>query len=224
MSRMVQISELSFYTRQGRRILEDITLRIDRGELAFLIGAPGAGKTLLLKLIYGELKPDQGQILVDGLNVTRIGSGKLKKLRRRIGMAPQNPTLIIRKTVHENIIFTLRSLGQSLKEARRKSEEALKAVSLWDVKDFPLNNLSSAEIRKLSIACGISKDPVLLLCDGPLFELDQESKMEVCNGIKRVHERKRVTLLATARALDFNENFQARRIFLGEGKVVEGES
>ncbi len=224
MSRMIQISELSFYTPEGRRILEDITLRIDRGELAFLIGAPGAGKTLLVKLIYGELRPDQGQILVDGLNVTRIGNVKLKKLRRRIGMAPQNPTLIMRKTVYENIIFILRSLQQPLKEARRKSEEALKAVSLWDVKDLSLNNLSSAEIRKLSIACGISKDPVLLLCDGPFFELDQESKVEVSEAINRAHERKQVTLLATARALDFNENSQARRIFLREGKVVEEEN
>lgn len=224
MSRMIQISELSFYTREGRRILEDITLRIDRGELAFLIGSPGAGKTLLLKLIYGELRPDQGQILVDGLNVTRVGDLKLKKLRRRIGMVPQNPTLIMRKTTYENIIFILRSLQLPLKEAKRKSEEALKAASLWDVKDFPLNNLSPAEIKKLSIACAISNDPVLLLCDGPFFELDQEAKMEVYEAIRRVHERKQVTLLATARALDFNENFQARRIFLQEGKAVGGES
>lgn len=224
MSRMIQISELSFYTPEGRRVLEDITLRIDRGELAFLIGAPGAGKTLLVKLIYGELRPDQGQILVDGLNVTQIGRGKLKKLRRRIGMAPQNPTLIERKTVYENIVFRLRSLQQPLKEAKRKSEEALKATGLWELKDFPLNNLSPAEVRKLSIACGISNDPVLLLCDGPFFKLDRESKMEVWEAINKVHEHKRVTTLATARALDFDQNLPARRIFLREGRVMEGES
>lgn len=223
MSRLIQISELSFYTDEGRRILEDITLRVDRGELVFLIGPPGSGKTLFLKILYGELRPGQGQILVDGLNVTRIGREKLLKLKRRVGIVPQNPTLIGRKTVYENIIFRLKSLNQPTGEAKRKTEEALKTVGLLDLKDLPLNNLSMTEARKLSIACAISNDPVLLLCDDPFSGLAQEAREEVLETIKRVHRRKYITLIATTRGLKLKEDFKHRKIFLHDGIHEEEE-
>lgn len=223
MSRLIQISELSFYTDEGRRILEDITLRVDRGELVFLIGPPGSGKTLLLKLLYGELVPNKGQILVDGLNVTRIGKEKLLKLRRRIGLVPQKPKFITRKIVYDNVIFRLRSLNQPTEEAKRKTEEALRAVNLDQLRDFPVHNLSPVELKKLSIACAISNDPVLLLCDCPFSKLDQEEEEEILAAIKRVHQRKRITLIAATREAKSIQDFQPRKLLLNDGRVEEGE-
>ncbi|MCK5247548.1 ATP-binding cassette domain-containing protein, partial [Candidatus Bipolaricaulota bacterium] len=107
---MIQVSELHFSTEDGIKILEDIHLRVDQGELMVILGPAASGKSLLLGLLGAQIPPQRGQILVHGRNVARLGPNKMLTLRRRVGVYPQG-FVPLPRTVHENVTFKLRALG-----------------------------------------------------------------------------------------------------------------
>ena len=110
MSLIIQVSELHFSSDDGIKVLEDIHLRVDRGELLFLVGPAAAGKSVLLGLLATQIPPQRGQILVHGRNIARLSRQKAFELRRRIGFLPQG-FVPLPKTVLDNVFFKLRTLG-----------------------------------------------------------------------------------------------------------------
>jgi cell division transport system ATP-binding protein len=198
--------------------LNDITFSCEKGEFVFLTGPSGAGKTTMLKLIIREEIPLNGQILVNGQNVSSIPVSKIPRLRRSIGVVFQDFKLIKSKTVFENVTFVLKTLGVELKERRKRAYNVLKQVGLQHKTNaYPLE-LSGGEQQRVAVARAIVNDPVLLLADEPTGNLDPEMAAEIMNLFEKINRRGTTILIAT-HDRDMIHRMRKRVITLHGGKL-----
>lgn len=218
MSILVQVSELRFVTPEGKSILEDVTLRVDHSELVFLVGAPSSGKSLILKLLCHELRPQHGQILVDDRNVTRLHPSKLPAFRRRLGIVPQELTLP-RRTVVDALAFKLGSLGFAQDEIDALTEEILETVTMRDAADTLVAELDRAQQKIFALALAACHNPVLVLIDEPFGGLEYEDSQRVLGSLQAVHERKRVAMLIATREKKWALRSGARIVYLWAGRT-----
>ncbi len=205
---------------QDNTALCDVTVEIEKGEFVFLTGPSGAGKTTFLKLIFREEIPSQGQILVNGRNVSAIPESKIPYLRRSIGVVFQDFKLLKRKTVFENVAFVLRVMGISKAERKRRAFQVLKQVSLHHkMHAYPMQ-LSGGEQQRVAIARSLINEPVLLLADEPTGNLDPELALEIMNLFKEINNRGTTILVAT-HDRELITRMRKRVIALERGRVVE---
>jgi cell division transport system ATP-binding protein len=181
----------------GQTALDRVSFEIPRGQFVFLTGASGAGKTSLLRLIFREDVPDEGQILVNGRNVSSIPPSKIPYLRRTIGVVFQDFRLIPRKTVFENITYLPRILGADTKAQKKLAYNALRRVGLSHrVNAFPLE-LSGGEQQRVAIARALMNEPEILIADEPTGNLDPDLSWEILRLFLEVNLRGTTVLLAT---------------------------
>jgi cell division transport system ATP-binding protein len=177
--------------------LVDVTLAIDKGEFVFLTGPSGAGKTTLLKLLFREELPSEGQILVNGRNITALPVRQVPLLRRSIGVVFQDFKLLPRKTILENVALVLRILGVPLQERKNRAYRVLKMVGLHHkLQSFPLE-LSGGEQQRVAIARALINEPVILLADEPTGNLDPDLAVEIMDLFKEINARGTTVLVAT---------------------------
>jgi cell division transport system ATP-binding protein len=201
--------------------LDDVTLSIDKGEFVFLTGPSGAGKTTFLKLIFREESPTQGQILVNGRNVSAIPESKIPFLRRSIGVVFQDFKLLKRKTVVENVAFVLRVMGVPAADRKRRAFHILKQVGLHHKMNvYPLQ-LSGGEQQRVAIARALINEPVPLLADEPTGNLDPELAFEIMSLFKEINNRGTTVLVAT-HDRELINRMGKRVIHLERGRVVVG--
>jgi len=193
---MIQVSELHFSTEDGVKVLEDIHLHADQGELMVILGPAASGKSLLLGLLGAQIPPQRGQILVHGRNVARLGPAKMLALRRRIGVYPQG-FVPLPRTVHENVSFKLRALGNYREQAEEKVLYALETAGLIRQQGIDALELSSIDRIRLGIALAICHDPLLLLIDEPFEGLAEDEKPEVARLLCRINTGHLSILVAT---------------------------
>lgn len=215
---MIQLFHVTKYYDR-RLALSDITLEIDKGEFILLMGASGAGKSTLLKLLIGAEQPDEGQILVQGRNVSKLSHSEIPALRRKVGIVFQDFRLLAKKTVFDNVSLPLLVQGQSNGEIRRKVAEALKAVGLDHRRDQLPQALSTGEQQRVCIARAIVNGPILLLADEPTGNLDPDLTSEIIELFKLINARGTTVMVATH---DPQVMAQVKRrvISLAEGKLV----
>jgi cell division transport system ATP-binding protein len=200
--------------------LSDVTVEVDKGEFVFLTGPSGAGKTTFLKLIFREETPTQGQILVNGRNVSAIPDSKIPFLRRSIGVVFQDFKLLKRKTVFENVAFVLKVMSVPKAERKRRVFQVLKQVSLHHkMHSYPLQ-LSGGEQQRIAIARALINEPVLLLADEPTGNLDPELALEIMTLFKDINNRGTTVLVAT-HDRELIARMKKRVIGLERGRVVE---
>jgi cell division transport system ATP-binding protein len=177
--------------------LHDCTFQVDKGEFVFLTGPSGAGKSTLLKLILRQIRPTEGQIVVNGRNLATIRKSQLPYFRREIGMVFQDFKLIERMTVFENLSFILTVLGVAPKEHKKKAYTALRTVNLHHrMNAYPLQ-LSGGEQQRVAIARALINDPMVLIADEPTGNLDPELSMEIIQIFAEANLRGSTLLLAT---------------------------
>jgi len=193
---MIQVSELHFSTEDGVKVLEDIHLHVEQGELMVILGPAASGKSLLLGLLGTQIPPQRGQILVHGRNVARLGPDKMLTLRRRIGVYPQG-FVPLPRTVHENVTFKLRALGNYREQAEEKVLYALETTGLIRQQGVVALELSSIDRIRLGIALALCHDPLLLLIDEPFEGLGEEEKAEVARLVCRMNTGHLSILVAT---------------------------
>jgi ABC-type ATPase involved in cell division len=215
---MIQVSELHFTTEDGIKVLEDVHLHVDRGDLVYLVGDAAVGKTLLLGLLGAQIPPQQGQILVYGRNVARLSREKSFQLRRQIGFLPQGFVPPSRTTLG-NVTFKLRALGDFREQAEEKALVALELVGLLRQQTTEASELSSAERLRLGVALAICDDPLLLLIDDLFDGLGPEDQEQICSLLERIHSRG-MTILAAARGPLPVQARGHRVLELVDGKVV----
>jgi len=203
----------------GSTALSDINIGVERGEFVFLTGPSGAGKTTLLKLIFCQEKPSHGELLVDGINVSKIEGRRIPMLRRRIGMIFQDFRLLNNRTVFENIAFALEILGYSEKEIRRRAWQALRLVGLHEKMDVLPLKISGGEQQRVAIARALVKDPPLILADEPTGNLDPDLTADIINMLMLLNT-KGTTIVVATHDTDLIQRYRRRIIALSRGRVV----
>ena len=194
---MIQFFHVSKRYPSGQVALSDVTFEIPGGQFAFLTGASGAGKTTLLKLIFREEVPGEGQIVVNGRNVSSIPRGKVPYLRRTLGIVFQNFRLIARKTVFENVSYLPRILGQDGRSQKRLAYQALRRVGLAHrMNAFP-PELSGGEQQRVAIARVLIGELEILIADEPTGNLDPELSAEILRLFREINRRGTTLLIAT---------------------------
>lgn len=216
---MIQLFDLS--KKFGPNVaLNDIRLRIRKGEFVFVTGPSGAGKTTLLRLIFGAEKPASGYILINAINLNRISRPKLDLLRRKIGFVFQDFKLLPRKTVFENVAIALEVIGLRPKFVRKKTHQTLRLVGLAEKeKSYPLS-LSGGEQQRVAIARAIVKDPLILLADEPTGNLDPQLTMEIMELFRSIH-RKGTTVVVATHSQELLQATDCRIIVLNQGTISE---
>ena len=184
---IIRLQGVTKVYRNGTQGLLDVSLSVKRGEFLFVTGPSGSGKTTFLKLLYGEERPSQGDVIVDDYNLNQLRGDRLSLLRRRIGIVFQDYKLIPRRTVAENVAFVLQAQGYTRKEIERRLQPTLKMVGLQEkAKCFP-EELSGGEQQRVSIARAIVSTPPLLLADEPTGNLDPDNSWQVIKILKKLN-------------------------------------
>ena len=219
---MIQFFQVSKRYPGGQTALDRVSFDIPRGQFVFLTGASGAGKTSLLRLIFREDVPSEGQILVNGRNVSSIPPRKIPYLRRSIGVVFQDFRLIARKTVFENVAYLPRILGVELKAQKRLAYLALRRVGLAHrVNAFP-PELSGGEQQRVAIARALINEPEILIADEPTGNLDPDLSWEILRLFLEVNLRGTTVLLAT-HDRDMIQRIGRRVLTLDAGRLVSDQ-
>src|SRR5438552_6057416 len=200
--------------------LHDITFQVEKGEFVFLTGASGAGKSTLLKLILRQIRPTEGQIVVNGRNLHAMRRSQLPFFRREIGMVFQDFKLIERMTVFENLSFILTVLNVPAKEHKKRTYQALRAVGLHHKLTAYPPQLSGGEQQRVAIARAMINDPLVLIADEPTGNLDPDLSAEILQIFAEANLRGSTVVLAT-HDRDLIRSSGRRVILLEHGKVVE---
>ncbi|HXH12150.1 MAG TPA: cell division ATP-binding protein FtsE [Alphaproteobacteria bacterium] len=177
--------------------LEDITFRVEPGEFVFLTGPSGAGKTTLLRLLYAAERPDRGQIVVNGRNVTRLSRRSIPTFRRSIGIVFQDFKLLPTKTAFENVAFAQRVLAIPERLVRRRVAQVLTRVGLSHKKDALPQELSGGEQQRVALARALVNEPALILADEPTGNLDDGLAQEILALLYEVNADGTTVLIAT---------------------------
>lgn len=202
--------------------LADINLNIEKGEFVFLTGPSGAGKTTLLKLIFLAERATSGQILVGGRNVARLRESGVPYLRRNIGVVFQDFKLLSRRTVADNVAFTLDVLGVPRSESRDKVMRMLKRVGLEHKADVLPPRLSGGEQQRVVIARALVNDPAILLADEPTGNLDPALTLEIMDLLRDFNVRGTTVLVAT-HDHSLIERYQKRTLRIEHGALVSDQ-
>ena len=219
---MIELYGISKQYQKPNWALEDITLRIKKGDFWFVTGPSGAGKTTLLQIIFREILPTQGQLVIDGKNILKIPDHKIYKLRRTMGIVFQNFRLLFHKKVFDNVAVVLQILGVPQKEQRKKVLNALRMVNLHHkIWDFP-SQLSYGEQQRVAIARAIVNNPKIILADEPTGNLDTELAFEIMSLFKAVNEQGSTVIICT-HDRELIRNFWKKILFLYKGKLLRKE-
>jgi len=214
---MIQLFHL--FKKYGPHVaLDDINLRITKGEFVFVTGPSGAGKTTLLRLIFGAEKPERGYILMNSTNLTRISRSKMDLLRRKVGFVFQDFKLLPRRTVFENVAIALEVIGEPTRWIREKTRQTLELVGLEDKEKVYPPSLSGGEQQRVAIARAIVKGPVILLADEPTGNLDPDLTREIMALFRSIHQKGTTVVIAT-HSRELLEDIPYRTILLQRGKL-----
>jgi cell division transport system ATP-binding protein len=206
---------------QGRRVLRDVTFQAKKGEFLFLTGPSGAGKTTLLRMIFRAEKPSEGQIIVNGMNVSGMPPARVPALRRSMGVVFQDYKLLPRRTVLDNVTYVQKFLGVPTAERRRRAYQTLRLVELHHRMSALPEELSGGEQQRVALARALVNDPVLLVADEPTGNLDHRLAQEVMKLFVEISLRGTTVLVAT-HDQDLIRETSRRCLTLDGGRVVEG--
>jgi cell division transport system ATP-binding protein len=182
---------------RGMYAIRDLSLKVDKGEFAFLTGPSGSGKSTLLRLLLLEERPSEGEIVVGGRNLSTLTRDEVQAYRRTVGFVFQDFKLIASKTVFENVAFVLRVLGQPIEEQRRRTYQVLKWVGLQHRLNALPEELSGGEQQRVAIARALVNEPHIVLADEPTGNLDPDLSLEIMNLFRDINARGTTVLVAT---------------------------
>ena len=194
---MIETQSLSKTYGRGMYALENLNLKIEKGEFVFLTGPSGAGKSTLLRLLLLQERPSEGEVIVGGRNLSDLTRDETQAYRRTVGFVFQDFKLIPTKTIFENVSFVLRVLGQPIEQQRRNTYQVLKWVGLQHRLNALPEELSGGEQQRVAIARALVNDPHIVLADEPTGNLDPDLSLEIMNLFRDMNSRGTTVLVAT---------------------------
>lgn len=220
---MIEFVNLVKKYDHGITAIDNVNLKIDKGEFAFLVGPSGSGKSTFLRLLIKEEEPTSGKILVEGRDITKLKTKEIPYLRRKIGFVFQDFRLLYDRTVEENIVFALRVIEAPEREIRTQLKSVLQMVGLSGREKFYPNQLSGGEQQRVALARALATKPPILIADEPTGNLDPKTAQEIFKTLLEINARG-TTILVVTHAKDIVDKLNKRVIALDHGKIVKDEA
>ena len=216
---MIEFNDVVKSYVQGNKALRGVTMQIEDGEFAFLVGPSGSGKSTIIKLITGELKPTSGTVHVNGYSLERIRKREIPYLRRTLGVVFQDFRLIDTKTVYDNVAFAMRVIGAREREIKERVPYVLELVGLDTKSRRHPGELSGGEQQRLAIARALVNNPSTIIADEPTGNLDPARSLEIMSLLQEINNLG-TTMLVVTHEHDLVERFANRVIAIDEGVVI----
>lgn len=216
---MIRLIDIHKEYDNGTKALKGISLRVDDGEFAFLIGPSGSGKSTIIKLITGEVHSSQGKIMVNGYNLNNIRSNQIPHMRRTLGIIFQDFRLIDKKTVYQNLDFAMRAIGAAPAEIERRIPFVLDLVGLDKKANQYPGQLSGGEQQRVAVARAIINKPSMIIADEPTGNLDPQRSLEIMLLLKEINNLGTTVLVVTHERNLVNQ-FSKRVIVIENGCIV----
>ena len=202
--------------------LRRASLEISRGEFVFFCGKTGAGKSTVLKLLSCEVRHTAGRLLFEGRELGGIKNRDIPRLRREMGIVPQDFALLPRKKVWENVGYAMRAIGATRREVRIRVPEILERVNIGHRADAYPHELSGGEQQRVAIARALINNPSLLLADEPTGNLDPEHSLEIMEILQQLNVRGTTVLVASHDMLVV-DRMGKRVIRMDAGQIIDSE-
>jgi len=219
---MIHLSGVSVDYPSGVRALSDIGISVCKGDFAFVVGSTGSGKSTLLKLLYRDITPSEGTVIVDGRDVGRLKPAEVPYLRRKLGIVFQDFKLLPQKNVWENLAFVMRVVGAGHREMRKRIGEALDLVGLMHRCDAFPGEMSGGEQQRAAIARALVNQPTVLIADEPTGNLDPDTSWGIMQLLDQINARGTTVLVAT-HDNQIVDRMQKRVVQLQAGEIVRDQ-
>ena len=216
---MIEFRNVSKVYNNGTEALHNINLKVEKGEFVFIVGSSGAGKSTFLKLITCEERPNEGQVLIDGQDISHIRKGKIPYVRRKMGLVFQDFRLIDHMTVYDNVAFAMRVVGASPKAIKKRVPYILGIVGLQHkAKHYP-TEMSGGERQRVGLARALVNNPSMIIADEPTGNIDPALSYEIVDLLSAINERGTTVLMVTHEH-SLVKHFHKRIIQIHSGEIV----
>ena len=217
---MIDFTDVVKTDLNGTVALNGVNLHINDGEFVFVVGASGAGKTTLMKLLLREEKATSGTITVDDTDLSKLSYFKVPYYRRKLGVVFQDFRLFPKKTAYENVAFAMQVVGTPNKKIKRRVPALLNTVSLGDkANSFP-HELSGGEQQRVALARALANNPKIIIADEPTGNIDPKMSLEIMNLLLKINKLGKTVLVVTHEK-DLVDYFQQRVIMIEGGHVSD---
>ena len=216
---MLKLEHVTKVYPNGTHALRDVSLTVEDGEFLFVVGPSGSGKSTILKLLTAEVEPTQGQIHVNGFEVSKIRQRDIPYLRRTIGVVFQDFRLIENKSVYENVAFVMRAVGAPSRTIKKRVSYVLDLVGvLHKARRLP-GELSGGEQQRVAIARALVNNPDVIIADEPTGNLDPARSLELMLLLEKINALGTTVLVVTHEKELVNE-FEKRVVAIDGGQIV----
>ncbi|MFQ7317341.1 MAG: cell division ATP-binding protein FtsE [Massilimicrobiota timonensis] len=216
---MIKLENVTKVYKTGVRAVNNMNVDIGEGEFVYVIGPTGAGKSTFIKLLYREEKASSGKVIVAGQEVSKIKDRKVPYFRRNIGVVFQNFRLLPKKTVFENVAFTLEVTDTPKVQIRKKVRRTLELVGLEDKANAFPHELSGGQQQRVAIARAIVNSPKVLIADEPTGNLDPDTSNEIIELLERINEVNHTTILVVTHDKEIVQKHKKRTILIEDGCI-----
>ncbi|WP_018249248.1 methionine ABC transporter ATP-binding protein [Orenia marismortui] len=221
---MIKINNLTkIYHSKDKEVVafDNINLEIGKGEIFGVIGPSGAGKSTLIRCLNLLEKPTSGEVIVDGQDITKLSTLKLREARKEMGMIFQRFNLLKSRTVADNVAFPLEITGKNKGEISTKVKELLELVGLADKADNYPSQLSGGQQQRVGIARALANDPKVLLCDEATSALDPETTHSILELLEEINEKLGITIVIITHEMEVIKEICTKVAVLDKGKLAE---
>ena len=216
---MIRLDHVSKAYSQGIPALNEVSIKIERGEFVFIVGDSGSGKSTFIKLLLKELEPTDGKVYIGNKDLSQIQRKQIPKFRRQIGVVFQDFRLLKDRNVYDNVGFALRVVGESNRTIRRRVPQMLSMVGLAaKYRSFP-KQLSGGEQQRVAIARALVNEPKILLADEPTGNLDSNNAWEIMKLLEEINARG-TTVVVVTHNLEIVRAMKKRVVTLKKGVII----
>lgn len=220
---MLEMIDVSKIYPGGSVALQDINVRIEQGEFVFVVGPSGAGKSTFFKMLFREVLPSSGKVIVNGHDLVKMTDKEIPYFRRRLGIVFQDYRLLPDRTVYDNVAFAMQVIETPYRKIKRRVNDVLDLVGLRKRAHAYPTELSGGEQQRIAIARAIVNDPILLIADEPTGNLDPETSWEIMDIFREVNKSGTTIVMAT-HDREIVDEMEKRVIAIEHGHIVRDDA
>ena len=220
---MLEMIDVSKIYPGGSVALQDINVRIEQGEFVFIVGPSGAGKSTFFKMLFREVLPSSGKVIVNGHDLVKMTDKEIPYFRRQLGIVFQDYRLLPDRTVYDNVAFAMQVIETPYRKIKRRVNDVLDLVGLRKRAHAYPTELSGGEQQRIAIARSIVNDPILLIADEPTGNLDPETSWEIMDIFREVNKSGTTIVMAT-HDREIVDEMEKRVIAIEHGHIVRDDA